>query len=115
MSESNLAHPFTNKPLIGILLLLQQHPMELSDNDVVCHFLFQTWRLSKDSILIPGFVYRVWKIGPALATGCTIVMKPSELTPLTSLVRQFIRILLVTNVELIETFRIGERSGVRGF
>ncbi|KAG1839072.1 aldehyde dehydrogenase domain-containing protein [Suillus tomentosus] len=26
-----------------------------------------------------------WKIGPALACGCTIVMKPSELTPLTAL------------------------------
>ncbi|WWC88912.1 uncharacterized protein L201_003827 [Kwoniella dendrophila CBS 6074] len=27
-----------------------------------------------------------WKVGPALAAGCTIVMKPSELTPLTALV-----------------------------
>ncbi|KAI5124867.1 hypothetical protein M0805_007299 [Coniferiporia weirii] len=27
----------------------------------------------------------VWKVGPALATGCTIVMKPSELTPLSAL------------------------------
>lgn len=26
-----------------------------------------------------------WKTGPALSTGCTIVMKPSELTPLTAL------------------------------
>ena len=26
-----------------------------------------------------------WKWGPALAAGCTIVMKPSELTPLTAL------------------------------
>lgn len=26
-----------------------------------------------------------WKIGPALATGNTIVLKPSELTPLTAL------------------------------
>ncbi|TFL05689.1 NAD-aldehyde dehydrogenase [Pterulicium gracile] len=26
-----------------------------------------------------------WKVGPALACGCTIVMKPSEVTPLTSL------------------------------
>jgi aldehyde dehydrogenase (NAD+) len=26
-----------------------------------------------------------WKIGPALATGCTLVLKPSELTPLTAL------------------------------
>lgn len=26
-----------------------------------------------------------WKVGPALAAGCTIVMKPSELTPITAL------------------------------
>ena len=26
----------------------------------------------------------VWKIGPALAAGCTVVLKPSELTPLTT-------------------------------
>ncbi len=25
----------------------------------------------------------VWKIGPALATGCTVVLKPSEEAPLT--------------------------------
>ena len=27
----------------------------------------------------------VWKFGPALAAGCTVVLKPSELTPLTTL------------------------------
>src|SRR4029434_9074336 len=26
-----------------------------------------------------------WKLGPALASGCTVVLKPSELTPLTAL------------------------------
>lgn len=26
-----------------------------------------------------------WKVAPALAAGCTVVMKPSELTPLTAL------------------------------
>lgn len=26
-----------------------------------------------------------WKVAPALATGCTVVIKPSELTPLTAL------------------------------
>ena len=26
-----------------------------------------------------------WKIGPALACGCTIVLKPAEQTPLTAL------------------------------
>ncbi len=30
---------------------------------------------------------RAWKVAPALAVGCTLVMKPSELTPLTALVR----------------------------
>ncbi|KAH9920552.1 aldehyde dehydrogenase [Epithele typhae] len=30
-------------------------------------------------------VMMIWKIGPALATGCAIVMKPSEFTPLTAL------------------------------
>lgn len=29
---------------------------------------------------------RAWKVAPALAAGCTIVMKPSELCPLTALV-----------------------------
>src|SRR6202008_5096769 len=27
----------------------------------------------------------VWKIGPALATGCTVILKPAEEAPLTSL------------------------------
>ena len=27
----------------------------------------------------------IWKLGPALATGCTVVLKPSELTPLSAL------------------------------
>jgi len=26
----------------------------------------------------------VWKLGPALAAGCTIVLKPAEQTPLTA-------------------------------
>lgn len=27
----------------------------------------------------------IWKWGPALATGCTVVLKPAEQTPLTAL------------------------------
>lgn len=27
----------------------------------------------------------MWKLGPALATGCTVVLKPADLTPLTAL------------------------------
>ena len=28
---------------------------------------------------------QAWKLGPALATGCTVVLKPAEQTPLTAL------------------------------
>jgi 1-pyrroline dehydrogenase len=31
------------------------------------------------------FMMAIWKIGPALAAGCTVVLKPSSLTPLSSL------------------------------
>ncbi|MDO8863833.1 aldehyde dehydrogenase family protein [Haliea sp. E1-2-M8] len=31
------------------------------------------------------FLMAVWKVAPALAAGCTIVLKPSEITPLTAL------------------------------
>lgn len=27
----------------------------------------------------------IWKLGPALATGCTLILKPAEQTPLTAL------------------------------
>jgi acyl-CoA reductase-like NAD-dependent aldehyde dehydrogenase len=30
-------------------------------------------------------VMAAWKLGPALATGCTVVLKPAEQTPLTAL------------------------------
>jgi len=30
-------------------------------------------------------VMATWKLGPALATGCTVVLKPAEQTPLTAL------------------------------
>ena len=36
------------------------------------------------SVELPTFATS-WKIAPALAAGCTIVLKPSELTPLTSI------------------------------
>ena len=55
-----------------------QHPMELSYQYVV--------RLSPENQSTFNGVYRAWKVAPALAVGCTIVMKPSELTPLTALV-----------------------------
>ena len=37
-------------------------------------------------------VRRSWKVAPALACGCTIVMKPSEITPLTALVSQHLHL-----------------------
>lgn len=38
------------------------------------------------SLVIKNEFHRAWKVAPALACGCTIVMKPSEFTPLTALV-----------------------------
>lgn len=37
--------------------------------------------------LLTSFVVQMfaWKIGPALAVGCAIIIKPSEFTPLTAL------------------------------
>jgi acyl-CoA reductase-like NAD-dependent aldehyde dehydrogenase len=32
---------------------------------------------------------QAWKLGPALATGCTVVLKSSEKTPLTALMVWF--------------------------
>lgn len=34
-------------------------------------------------------IIRAWKTAPALAVGCTVVMKPSELTSITALVSRF--------------------------
>lgn len=45
---------------------------------------FSPWNASSD-VLVFVVLMLCWKIGPALATGNTIVLKPSELTPLTSL------------------------------
>jgi hypothetical protein len=61
-----------------------KHTLELPHHDVVSG-AYQTrhWTHLK--------VFRAWKVAPALAVGCTVVMKPSELTPLTALVRHPIR------------------------
>jgi acyl-CoA reductase-like NAD-dependent aldehyde dehydrogenase len=34
---------------------------------------------------ITHFVSHLYQVGPALACGCTVVIKPSEITPLTAL------------------------------
>lgn len=60
--------------------------MELSYTDVVSKIVIVAeFIISLDWAIIASSL-RVWKTGPALATGCTIVMKPSEITPLTALV-----------------------------
>lgn len=45
--------------------------------------------MAKDGRSTDRLPDRSWKVAPALACGCTIVMKPSEITPLTALVRIF--------------------------
>ena len=52
-----------------------------------------TSMLRRDAIGVVGSItpwnyplmMAIWKLGPALAAGCTVVLKPSELTPLSSL------------------------------
>jgi len=56
-----------------------KHSLELPHHDVVSGvYQARGW--------IPLKIFRAWKVAPALAVGCTVVMKPSELTPLTALV-----------------------------
>ena len=54
--------------------------MELSHSNVVR----RVFPANLESVVLTG--PRAWKVAPALAVGCTIVMKPSEITPLTALV-----------------------------
>ena len=46
-------------------------------------------------------ISRAWKVGPALAVGCTIVMKPSEVTPLSALVRLHSHVIPVFGIKLL--------------
>ncbi len=39
----------------------------------------------REPVGVVGLILASWKVGPALACGCTIVMKPAEQTPLTTL------------------------------
>jgi hypothetical protein len=61
-----------------------KHPLELPHSDVVS----EVYQMICEAVLK---IFRAWKVAPALAVGCTVVMKPSELTPLTALVRPSIR------------------------
>lgn len=44
-----------------------------------------------------------WKWGPALATGCTVVMKPAEQTPLTALYMAHLSVEVLS--ALLDSFR----------
>lgn len=67
------------------------------------------------SFLVPhqsSGVHRAWKIGPALAVGCTVVLKPSELTPLPALVCHSLdRSLLPAADVAAGGFRLSENFG----
>lgn len=58
--------------------------MELPNYDVVRHHHSYFMHPTKETA---HGLDRAWKVAPALACGCTIVMKPSEFTPLSALVR----------------------------
>ncbi|MFT9256978.1 MAG: aldehyde dehydrogenase family protein [Acetobacter sp.] len=63
-----------------------QEPIELPD----ARFMSKAVRepLGVVGAIIPWnfpFLMAVWKVAPALAAGCTVVLKPSELTPLSAL------------------------------
>ena len=47
-----------------------------------------------------------WKWGPALATGCTVVLKPAEQTPLSAL---YLAQLTVEVIDLSLSCQIGEK------
>lgn len=72
--------------------------MELSHSNVVRRVL----PTHSESVVLTES--RAWKVAPALAVGCTIVMKPSEITPLTALVR----CLEATIADSFLTFSISE-------
>ena len=71
---------FASSNIILLTHRYWQHSVELSYQHVVSLYGL-SW-----SLLVEVRLVRAWKVAPALAVGCTVVMKPSELTPLTALV-----------------------------
>lgn len=64
----------------------QGTPVELPDDDFISELRFQP--VGVVGQIIPWnfpMLMAAWKVAPALAAGTTIVLKPSELTPLTAL------------------------------
>lgn len=66
--------------------LQQEKPVSLADDRFTC--IARKEPLGVAGAIIPWnfpMLMAAWKVAPALAAGCTIVLKPSELTPLTAL------------------------------
>jgi betaine-aldehyde dehydrogenase len=64
----------------------QNTPVELPDPSFKCHLRYEP--VGVVGAIIPWnypIMMAAWKLAPALAAGCTIVLKPSEYTPLTAL------------------------------
>jgi betaine-aldehyde dehydrogenase len=61
--------------------------IELPHEDFECHVRYEP--VGVVGQIIPWnfpMLMAAWKVAPALAAGCTVILKPSELTPLTALV-----------------------------
>jgi len=64
----------------------QDKPIELPDRRFTSALRFEAIGVAAQ--IIPWnypFLMAAWKVAPALAAGCTMVLKPSELTSLTAL------------------------------
>eukprot|EP00949_MAST-11_sp_MAST-11-sp1_P005099 g5099.t1 len=64
----------------------QDTPVDIGDADYACRLRYDP--VGVVAAVVPWnypLLMATWKIAPALAAGCTIVVKPSELTPLTLL------------------------------
>lgn len=77
-------------PFTSLFVFLRCLTRLLLLHSIPWNYPIQMWYVSSRekksrSILCTEFdqFYRAWKVSPALACGCTIVMKPSEWTPLT--------------------------------
>uniref|UniRef100_A0A7S2WIA2 Aldehyde dehydrogenase domain-containing protein n=1 Tax=Mucochytrium quahogii TaxID=96639 RepID=A0A7S2WIA2_9STRA len=64
----------------------QNVPVDVGDTDYECSIRYEPAGVA--CCIIPWnypLLMAIWKIGPALASGCTVVLKPSENTPLTAI------------------------------
>ena len=64
----------------------QGTPVPLPDEDYKCELRYDAMGVA--ACIVPWnypLLMATWKLAPALAAGCTVVIKPSEFTPLTLL------------------------------